>query len=494
MDRLVSVDAKELEIEFRPSQRCSSAAFRVTNLMHTMAVAVHLSTTRPTAFSVHPAAVAVLPPLSSTTFSLLLLPSPSPPLASPPDSLLVRSVLLLTGKPDSPAALLRLFSRAPAKATVFRDAVLPVALVGPHVLRSLLQSRGSLEAAFLLSRAASACSPASVTALLLPAAAAGDHRLVSALLAAGADPAVRGDDRRSALALAIASGSSNAVAALLDAGARVDPAAPDLPFHAAAASGRADLISLLAGSCTDPAWASATGPDGRTPVHAAAAAGHLDAVRLCVASGGGDPDRADSRGWTPLHCASAGGYLDVAMFLIGQSAYDARLVRTRDGRKTPFDLAIDGGHAGLYDALGLGDALHRAARGGDVASVRSCLARGAAVDGRDQNGWTALHRAAFKGRIEVVRALIDGGAQLDAVDHEGYTPLRCAVEAGHAEVALCLVAHGARAGLKGFKGLDLLLNNLSLDKNIRAVDRSSLAYALSPCDKNSVIEAPTLLM
>ncbi|EHA8586506.1 ankyrin repeat domain-containing protein 50-like [Cocos nucifera] len=489
MDRLVSVDAKELEIEFRPSQRCSSATFRVTNLMHTMAVAVHLSTTRPAAFSVHPAAVTVLPPLSSAAFSLVLLPSPSPPLASPPDSLLVRSALLPTGKPDGPNALLRLFSRPPTAATVFRDADLPIALVGPHVLRSLLRSCDSLEAAFFLSRAASACPPADLAALLLPAAASGNPRLVSALLAAGADPSARGDDHRSALALSIASGSADAVAALLDAGARVEPTAPDLPFHAAAASGRADLISLLAGSCPDPAWAGAAGPDGRTPVHAAAAAGNLDAVRLCVASGGGPPDRPDSRGWTPLHCASAGGYLDVAEFLIDRSAYDARLARTRDGRKTPFDLAIDGGHARLYDALGLGDALHRAARGGDVATVRSCLARGAAVDGRDQNGWTALHRAAFKGRIEVVRALIDGGAQLDAVDQEGYTPLRCAVETGHAEVALCLVAHGARAGLKGFQGLDLLLNKLSLDKNIRAAERASLASSLSPFDKKRVIEA-----
>nr|XP_029124151.1 ankyrin repeat domain-containing protein 50-like [Elaeis guineensis] len=443
MDRLVSVDAKELEIEFRPSQRCSSATFRVTNVMHTMAVAVHLSTTRPAAFSILPTAVTVLPPLSSAAFSLVLLPSPSPPLVSPPDSLLVRSALLPTGKPNGPNALLRLFSRPPTAATVFRDADLPVALVGPHVLRSLLKSCDSLEAAFFLSRAASACSPADLAALLLPAAASGNPRLVSALLAAGADPSARRDDRCSALALAIASGSADAVAALLDAGARVEPAAPDLPFHAAAASGRADLISLLAGSCRDPAWAGAAGPDGRTTVHAAAAAGNLDTVRLCITSGGGDPDRADSRG----------------------------------------------GHTRLYDALGLGDALHRAARGGDVACVRSCLARGAAVDGRDQNGWTALHRAAFKGRIEVVRALIDGGAQLDAVDQEGYTPLRCAVEAGHAEVALCLVAHGARAGLKGFQGLDLLLSKLSLDKNIRAAERASLASSLSPFDKKRVIEA-----
>lgn len=490
MDRLVSVDAKELEIEFRPSHRCSSATFRVTNLMHTMAVAVHLTTTRPAAFNVHPADVAVLPPLSSAAFSLVLFPSPSPPLTSPPDSLLVRSVLLPTGKPDSPNALLRLFSRAPTAATVFRDADLPVAIVGPHVLRSLIQSCDSLEAAFFLSRAASACSPADLAALLLPAAAAGNPRLVSALLVAGADPDARGDDGRSALALANASGSADAIAALLDAGARVDPASPDLPFHAAAASGRADLISLLAGSCPDPAWAGAAAPNGRTPVHAAAAAGNLDAVRLCVASGGGDSDRADSRGWTPLHCAAAGGYLDVAEFLIGRSAYDARLARTRDGRKTPFDLAVDRAHTELYDALGLGDALHRAARGGDVAGVRSCLARGAAVDGRDQNGWTPLHRAAFKGRIEVVRALIDGGAQLDAVDQEGYTPLRCAVEAGHADVERCLLEHGARAGLKGFQGLDIQLNALSLDRNIRAAaERASLASSLSPWDKKRVIEA-----
>ncbi|KAM1291984.1 hypothetical protein ACFX13_019341 [Malus domestica] len=46
MDRLVKPDVKEVELNFKRDQKCS-ATFLLSNLMHTMSVAVSLSTTDP---------------------------------------------------------------------------------------------------------------------------------------------------------------------------------------------------------------------------------------------------------------------------------------------------------------------------------------------------------------------------------------------------------------------------------------------------------------
>nr|GMD13018.1 ankyrin repeat domain-containing protein 65-like [Ipomoea batatas] len=124
--------------------------------------------------------------------------------------------------------------------------------------------------------------------------------------------------------------------------------------------------------------------------------------------------------------------------------------------KTQFDLARERNHSSLYDALSSGEELQRAARTGDVAAVKKCLAEGADVNGRDQNGWTALHRAAFKGRMECVRVLVSHGAEVDAVDDSGYAPLHRAGEVGHRAVALYLIAHGAKANMKGIKAKTLV--------------------------------------
>lgn len=455
MDRLVRVNVNQLDLHFRPSDRCS-ARFVVTNLMHTMSVAVHLAATGP--YTLSPVTPCLLPPLSSATFVLTLAAQADrPPVKAPPDSVLVRSAVVPTGKSD-PAALRRLFSLPGVH--VFRDASVPVFLVGPHVLDHLLLLPETLTLEF--ARAIPSCSVAELSALLRRAAAAGKPRFVAELLSAGADADVRGSDGRSALSLAVSSGDLASVDRLVSAGARVDLDL-DLVFHESAAANRTDIIAVLDRSvrrASLAAWADAVDPFGRTPVHYAASNGCLDAVRLCLESGRGDPERADSAGWTPLHCAASGGFSDVVESLLDASRYDPKLaVTAADGRKTPFDLAAEGGHSNLYDALGLSDDLLRAAAAGDMDKVRRCLLLGADVGRRDQYGWTALHRAAFKGRTKIVEFLLDNGAEPDAVDDVGFTPLMCAAEAGRTQTATVLINRGSsrQQGLKGMviKGSDL---------------------------------------
>ncbi|KAG0483418.1 hypothetical protein HPP92_011502 [Vanilla planifolia] len=447
MDRLVKVEAAEIELNFRRSERCS-ASFKITSLIHTMPVAVKLSTTRSTAYSFSPDSVTLLLPLSSAIFTLVLLPTMEPPLVSPPDQVLVAAAVAPALHRANSAALRRFFSRPALH--LFRDASLPIHLLGSQSLRSLLPLLPSFASSLLLTRIIPSCSPEEISNVLLLAAASGGgcNVAVSALLASGADPDSRNADGKSAISLAVSSGNAEAVKALIEAGAR------ERPFHEAAAGNSVDLIHLLLGP-SQVNWANQTDIKGRTPVHAAAAGGSLDALHLCLTSGG-EPDRADVGGWTPLHYAASGGHLSAAELLIEASSLDPRRVLTRkssgDGRKTPMDLAVENGHLELYELLRPRGEVIRAARSGDVVAVIKATG---GVGESDQNGWTALHVAAFKGRAEAVRELLERGAEVEAVDDEGYTPLRCALEAGHTEVALLLVGSGARAGLKGLVKADV---------------------------------------
>ncbi|RVX20876.1 Serine/threonine-protein phosphatase 6 regulatory ankyrin repeat subunit B [Vitis vinifera] len=305
--------------------------------------------------------------------------------------------------------LRRLFSKPGPH--VFKDAAIPIFLVGPHVVDFLLLPHPkTLEIAFLLSKAISGCNGSQLTSLLRSAVVAGNADLVEALIDAGGDVNSKDSDGRSMMGLAIRGGNIDVIRLLIISDCRIDNPV-DLVLHEAAAINRVDLMEVLCKGYAEIGVNSADS-DGRSPLHVAAAHGHVEVLRFCL-SAGGTSDAVDCNGWTPLHCAAA-----EAMARLLSSCWKA--------------------HAARVD---------------DVHGMKSCLAEGATVNGRDQNGWTPLHRAAFKGRLESVKLLLSHGAQVDLVDDAGYTPLHCAVETGHVQVALCLIAHGARATVKSLKGV-----------------------------------------
>lgn len=435
MDRLVKPDVKEVELSFTRGENCS-ATFTLANLMHTMSVAVSLTSSNPSVFSFSQS-FSVIPPLSSSSYTVSCKSADHPPLSTPPDKISVRSAMLPIGKAHSDD-LRRLFAR-PGR-HVFKDASLLVSFVGPDVVGFLISHHNRVpELSFLLNKAISGCTKSQLTALMKPAISSGKLGLVSALIDAGVVVNVKDSPGRSMMSLAVGTGKIEIVKRLIDSGCEIDFSV-DLVLHTAAAMNRVDLIEILRGKFSGLP-VNSVDSDGRTPIHIAAARGHVEVIRFCV-SIGGDPEAADRNRWTPLHCAAAEGHLEAVDYLLGCS--NVKYAVNTEGR-TAFALASENGHSDLFDSLRLGDALHRTARAGDVRGLRSCVAAGAKVSGKDQNGWTALHRAAFKGRVECVKALLENGAEADTVDDAGYTPLRCAVEAGQEEVARLLLANGANA-------------------------------------------------
>ncbi|KAK7392372.1 hypothetical protein VNO78_20808 [Psophocarpus tetragonolobus] len=448
MDRLVKAEAKEVDVIFAKGQKCSST-FKLTNLMHTMSVAVSLTTTNPSLFTINKP-FSTIPPLSSASYTLQLShPSDQPPLSDPPDAITVRSTMLPTGK--APADhLRRLFSKPGPH--VFRDAVLTISLIGPHVAEILISQ--TLQTHNLFTKSISACTKSQLTRLLKPAVECGGAEAVADLLNAGAD-ATATATTESLMSLAIRVGNLQVVKILEGSGCKMDESV----LHEAAATNRIDVMEFLLERYDEELDVDSVDWEGRTPIHVAAREGHVRVIEFCVWMGG-NPNCVDWKGWSPLHYAAWKGQVKATECLLECS--NMKYARDREGRRA-FCIAKEReaseGRRRLVDLLGWGDALLRAARVDDVNGVKRCLGEGASVNGRDQNGWSPLHWAAFKGGIKSVKVLLEHGAEVDIVDDAGYTPLHSAAEAGHLQLAFFLISHGAsQPNLKSFPHLSHPLN------------------------------------
>ncbi len=88
-------------------------------------------------------------------------------------------------------------------------------------------------------------------------------------------------------------------------------------------------------------------------------------------------------------------------------------------------------------------ALHIAAKNGEIEVVKSLLRDGADIDAKHRSGETPLYMAALCGGEEVVKFLVMKGADIEAEDTDGYTPLMCASVAGKWNISVFLIGEGA---------------------------------------------------
>jgi ankyrin repeat protein len=92
--------------------------------------------------------------------------------------------------------------------------------------------------------------------------------------------------------------------------------------------------------------------------------------------------------------------------------------------------------------------LRRAAKRGDLETVRRLAGKGIDVNARSEAEKTALMAAAEKGRLEVARFLTEHGADINAPDSWGFSALVRALKNGHWDVARLLVEKGADVNSK----------------------------------------------
>jgi ankyrin repeat protein len=138
-----------------------------------------------------------------------------------------------------------------------------------------------------------------MTDLLIQAAIKGDVERIRELLAAGADPDVRGVGGTTPLLAATKARQTEAFRALLEAEADVDLQDDilDNPFLYAGAEGILDILKLANDAGADPAL---TNRYGGVAIIPASERGHVEVVRYLLHETDVDVDHVNKLGWTAL--------------------------------------------------------------------------------------------------------------------------------------------------------------------------------------------------
>ncbi len=137
--------------------------------------------------------------------------------------------------------------------------------------------------------------------------------------------------------------------------------------------------------------------------------------------------------------------------------------------------------------------LLKAARAGDVATVRTLLARpGAPVNAVEHDGTTALHWAAQQDSLEMVTALIRARANVRAKNRYGVSPLWLAATNGSASVVAALLRAGADASDTRWQSGETVLMMAAMSGSPQVVQHL-IAYGADP-NATDVVRGQTALM
>lgn len=94
------------------------------------------------------------------------------------------------------------------------------------------------------------------------------------------------------------------------------------------------------------------------------------------------------------------------------------------------------------------NALHSAARDGRLDIVQALLQKGADINQKDENGYTALHIATFNNNLDIVQALLNKGANVDIQANNGYTALYIATFNNNLGIVQALLEKDANVNIQ----------------------------------------------
>ena len=282
------------------------------------------------------------------------------------------------------------------------------------------------------------------------AASAGQLDAAALLLEANADVSLVDKYHKTALHYSARNGRTATTALLLEKGAVVN--AKDkknkTSLDYAIAKKRTEVVELLRAKGGKTAKELAAAEN----IFAAAEVGDLEAIKRHL-KGGADVNAANKQGYTVLHMAVRRGQKDAVVVLLEKGAN----VNVQRKGKTPLDFAgkkeeiagllrEKGGKTGRE--LKAAGSIFSAAESGLVDAVKTHLAAGIDVNGKNKGGYTALHLAAKKGHIKIAKVLLEVKADVELASKSGKTALHYVANySGSIDLAKLLIDAGAPVNL-----------------------------------------------
>ena len=257
----------------------------------------------------------------------------------------------------------------------------------------------------------------------------------------------------SALIVASANGKTDAVKFLIGAGADANAVHDEskvTPLMYAAASGHLDIMKVLLENGAD---LHAMHSNGGTALLEAATGGEPESMAVLLEAGA-NHNFVDSDGVTPLMAVASQGHVKGVNMILDHLNKDLSPedVKTHINMAsysggTSLMFAAAGGHSNATQLLiELGADVNAIARATPqyLEKLKKQIEAGVATaDEPHVDGVTAVHVAAQGGHLESVKILIAAGAVVTIEDDEKRTPLYLAVKGNYGEVAQELVRAGA---------------------------------------------------
>jgi ankyrin repeat protein len=255
-------------------------------------------------------------------------------------------------------------------------------------------------------------------------------KIVKAMIAAGADVQVKGDNGQTALIDAAARGEENIFRALVDAHADVNAKnnAGDSALILAAKYGQVELVKILIEKGAD---VNAANVYGENALMMAVSRKCHDTVKALL-DNNADINAVNHNGDSILLKAVAtGDYMLVKDLLEKGAEVNAKNAKGQ----CPLMVAVRLNKKAVIDALLEKDAyLENADQQGDtpliVAAKLNCLetvkkltAKGANVNARNSHGDTALIVGSYNGCKQTIEFLVTHGADIKATNNDGYSAL-----------------------------------------------------------------------
>uniref|UniRef100_A0A3Q1AGX9 Ion transport domain-containing protein n=1 Tax=Amphiprion ocellaris TaxID=80972 RepID=A0A3Q1AGX9_AMPOC len=246
------------------------------------------------------------------------------------------------------------------------------------------------------------------------------------------------------------------------------------PLHHAAAGGHVTLIQFII-AVIDSQEVNSCDEDGNVALHWAVEKNKAESCRALMDLGA-DPNILNKALMSPLHLAVSCGHNN----LVGIK-HGAKLCKRNKlghypihaaafaGAKKAMEVILKEGeefghvcvsHINYLDKSN-SSPLHLAVRGGNMETIRLCLACGAKVDQQQNDKSTPLHLACTQGAIEVVKLMLSSVDQVEDIinltDGALQTPLHRATIFDHTELAEYLISLGADLNSIDCKGTSPLL-------------------------------------